>query len=252
MVSKPTTALCQNCATVLAGRYCAACGQKADTRRVTWGWLGHEIQHSIFHVDRGLFFTLKELFTRPGFAIRDFLEGKRAGRFKPFATLVVVATVYSLLFRWMPPDFGTLMKGNALLTFLETLSSWMGKYYAMMELALVPLFAFSSWITMRKYGHNYVEHIVIQTYLAAQRIAAGIILIPLGLLGMVAAMLGSTLLSMVYLAGFVLTFVQLYASRSPLGVLARSAAAFALFFVILLSLTVIGIVVLEGMGMIQF
>lgn len=230
----PASSTCQNCGTALTDRFCPACGQKADTHRITWGWLWHEVQHSIFHVDRGLLFTLKELFTRPGIAIREFLDGKRAGRFKPFATLVVVATLYSLLFRLIPLDLGHMMKGNMGMAAFDTFSSWMGKYYALMELALLPLFAFCSWITMRQYGHNYVEHIVIQTYLAAQRITAGLIFIPLGLLGTVAYMLGSSVLSMGYLAGFLLTFVQLYATRSPLRVLARSAAAFALFFTLMM------------------
>jgi len=211
----------------------------------------HEVQHSLFHVDRGLFFTIKELFTRPGFAIREFLEGKRAGRFKPLATLVVVATAYSLLYRLIPPDLGRIAKGSAEFALLETLNSWMGKYYALMELALLPLLAFSSWIAMRKYGHNYVEHSVIQTYLAAQRITVGIVFIPLGLLGFFAAMLGSSLLSMAYLAGFLLTLVQLYATRPPLRVLARSAAAFALFFALLMTFAVVGAVVLFRLKVIQ-
>ncbi len=239
---------CRNCGTPLTNRFCPSCGQKADTRRITWGWLWHEVQHSIFHVDRGLLFTMKELYTRPGYAIREFLEGKRTGRFKPFATLVVVATAYSLLYRLMPPDLGSIMKGNAQLALVETLNSWIGKYYALMELALLPLFAFSSWITMRKYGHNFVEHTVIQSYLAAQRLGAGIVFIPLSLFGLPVAMVGSSLLSMAYIAGFMLTFVQLYADRPPLRVLARSTAAFTLFFTLLMVAALLGIIALFRMG----
>lgn len=242
---------CRNCGTPLTNRFCPSCGQKADTQRITWLWLWHEIQHSIFHVDRGLLFTLKELFTRPGFAIREFLEGKRAGRFKPFATLLIVATVYSLLYRLMPPDLSGVMKENAQLVLLETLNSWMGKYYALMELALLPLFAFSSWLTMRAYGHNFVEHLVIQTYLAAQRICAGIFFLPLSLLGIAAAMLGSSVLSMAYLAGFLFTFTQIYSTRSPVPVLARSALAIALFFSMLMVVALLGAMLLYRLKLIQ-
>ncbi len=44
---------------------------------VDYKYLIIEILNSIFQLNSGLLFTLKELFTRPGHSIKAFIEGKR-------------------------------------------------------------------------------------------------------------------------------------------------------------------------------
>mgnify|MGYP000923766962 FL=1 len=56
---------CKNCNTDITDKYCARCGQKADTKRITWSQIVHFIPHALFHVNSGLLFTMKELFIRP-------------------------------------------------------------------------------------------------------------------------------------------------------------------------------------------
>ncbi|WP_245628265.1 DUF3667 domain-containing protein [Croceitalea dokdonensis] len=44
-------------------------------------------------------FTIKELFIRPGNAIRDFIQGKRKNYFKPVAYAFTLSTLYFLVTR---------------------------------------------------------------------------------------------------------------------------------------------------------
>ena len=235
-----TMATCKNCDASLSGPFCAACGQKADTRRISWAWLGHELQHSLFHVDKGLWLTLRELLTRPGHAIREFLEGQRVRRFKPFATLIVLATVYSLLYRWMGPDTAFMIRDEGSRKVMEVMNKLMGQYYALLELATLPGLAFFSWLWMRKYGHNFVEHLVIQAYITAQRIAVSTLFLPLNVIGAKAYLLGTGILSVAYMAGYLITFAQLYANRPAERVVLRSFAALSSFVLTLLVLSLIG------------
>lgn len=88
---------CKNCGEELCGDYCYRCGQKASTGRLTMRYFYHELAYSFTHADRrGIFFTLKALFTRPGYMLRDYILGRRANYFRPFPLLIILATLYGI------------------------------------------------------------------------------------------------------------------------------------------------------------
>jgi hypothetical protein len=207
------------------------CGQKADTRRIDWHWLLHEVQHSILHVDKGLLYTLKELFVRPGITIRGFLEGKRVNHFRPVALIMILAAVYSLGFQWMARDVAERFlaaPGQTMdsAVFMETFMS----YYAFFELCTVPFYALWTWLLMRKYGHNYTEHLIINSFLGGQRIAINVLTLPLNLLGTWAALAASMVAYVAYLIYFVFGFAQLYEQRDGAGKVVRPLVALMLFW----------------------
>ena len=87
---------CTNCSHVYTGRFCPQCGQVGSWNRYTlrqaimnfldiWG-LGN----------RPMFRTLRELFVRPGYMMRDYLNGHRQFYFPPFKllALIVLFTVF--------------------------------------------------------------------------------------------------------------------------------------------------------------
>lgn len=59
---------CLNCAaTVVPYNYCPNCGQKTTTHRYSiQHFIAHDFVHGIWHVDKGILFTLAGLFKRPG------------------------------------------------------------------------------------------------------------------------------------------------------------------------------------------
>src|ERR1035437_8773131 len=94
------TTNCQNCNAVLHGKYCSNCGQSSEIHKIDIHYLSHDIQYGLLHFDKGILFTTKELFTRPGNSIREFLEGKRAKHFQPISLVLVLAGIYGLLFHF--------------------------------------------------------------------------------------------------------------------------------------------------------
>lgn len=91
---------CKNCGQLLAGNFCSHCGQGADVHRITWHELAHQLPHAFFHIDGGLFFTLKELARRPGYAVREYLLGKRKPHYNPILLLIMSAGLCSILFAY--------------------------------------------------------------------------------------------------------------------------------------------------------
>ncbi|RZL57754.1 MAG: DUF3667 domain-containing protein, partial [Pedobacter sp.] len=86
---------CLNCNSEVIKNYCANCGQKLSTHRYSLKhFVEHDFVHGVWHVDKGVLYTIKELFTRPGNSVREFIQGKRARLFN-FVTLIVLILAIS-------------------------------------------------------------------------------------------------------------------------------------------------------------
>jgi hypothetical protein len=75
---------CLNCATLLIGTHCHACGQAAHLHR-TLGALGHDLMHGVLHLDGKAWRTLPLLAWRPGELTRRYIHGERAKFVSPMA-----------------------------------------------------------------------------------------------------------------------------------------------------------------------
>ncbi|MGL2964231.1 DUF3667 domain-containing protein [Flavobacterium sp. RSB2_4_14] len=173
---------CKNCNTSFTGNYCPECGQTADTHKLNHHFVWHDIQHGLFHYDKGIVHAAKELYTRPGHFIREYIEGKRVKHFKPISLLLILASIsgflaYKYQIKLLNLDTSTDIS-NGLLT-IEELNHWVTTHYAWIILFTVPIRAFTTYIIFRKQGYNYYEHIVLAAYLASQRLLLSIAVFPI-------------------------------------------------------------------------
>lgn len=171
---------CKNCNNELLGKFCNQCGQKSKVERIDLNYLLNEIPNSIFQLNRGFFFTLKELFLRPGHSIREFLSGKRVNHYKPISYLLITSTIYVLsaylmerntFFYDMALGFeeGASGANNNDETIETSFLSWMSKYQAYIPLIILPLFSISTYLAFIKSEYNYLEHLVINFYITGQQ-----------------------------------------------------------------------------------
>ena len=91
------TTKCLNCGIEFEGKFCPECGQSAETGRFTFKFIWENLIVAILGRDGGIWFTLKNLFTRPGAMIVEILNGKRRKYFSPFPMLIFSLTVYLLI-----------------------------------------------------------------------------------------------------------------------------------------------------------
>lgn len=88
---------CLNCGTGLAGSHCHYCGQRADVHR-SFGAIGHDLVHAIFHFEGKIWNTLPLLSWRPGDLTRRYIHGERARFVSPLALfLFAVFLTYAVL-----------------------------------------------------------------------------------------------------------------------------------------------------------
>ena len=95
---EPQTTKCLNCGTEFQGNFCPECGQSAETGPFTMKFIYENLLAAFISKDGGIWFTLKNLFTRPGEMIVEILKGKRRRYFSPFPMLFCALTVYILLY----------------------------------------------------------------------------------------------------------------------------------------------------------
>ena len=89
---------CLNCGTEFERNFCPECGQSAETGRFTMRFIFENLIAAFTSKDGGIWFTFKNLFTRPGAMVVEMLNGKRRSYFSPFPMLFFALTVYILLF----------------------------------------------------------------------------------------------------------------------------------------------------------
>lgn len=171
---------CLNCDQAYRGQYCNQCGQQAQTNRIDWRYLWHEITESLWGVDRGILFTLRELLMRPGYSIREFLAGKRVNHYRPLALLLMLAAIYVFVSQGLHVDFLKTSQGMYDNTRLQADSpahiqqkEILTRYFQFLDenqqfsdLAMVPFVAFWCWLLFRRLGYNYPEQLVAQTFIA--------------------------------------------------------------------------------------
>ena len=91
---------CPHCQTEYAGRFCPQCGMEHDTARFTASNILRMVLDVMGYDESGnhsIARTLRDLFWRPGYMIRDFLGGHRVAYFQPFKLLVFLSIVFTLL-----------------------------------------------------------------------------------------------------------------------------------------------------------
>jgi hypothetical protein len=93
-----TAADCQNCGAALEGRYCSACGQKADVRILSLPAFMREVAGDLLNVDSRIWRSLRTLAFRPGRLTRLYLEGQRARYTPPFRMYIVTSLAFFVVF----------------------------------------------------------------------------------------------------------------------------------------------------------
>ncbi len=169
--------ICKNCHQVFKGHYCNNCGQTAETHKINAHFLWHDIQHGLLHFDAGIPYSLKQLFTRPGHSVREFIEGKRVKHFKPLSLVAVLAAFYGFLYHYYHINLFEASKSSDL--DLSDFNEWNATHFAWTTIATIPLYTIGTFIVFRNQGYNFFEYFVLNTFKASQRLLVQIFMFPL-------------------------------------------------------------------------
>lgn len=173
---------CKNCNNTFEGKFCNNCGQSADTQRLNFKFLIKNLHKNfIKYFNKGIFYTSRQLFTRPGHSIREYIEGKQVQHFEPIGLLITFAALYGLLYHTFGINVFSGLSENTLEGKLDfkDVSNWITDHFAVVTLLFVPVYSIGSYLSFRKQDYNFYEHIYLNTFLASQRLLIRIITFPL-------------------------------------------------------------------------
>jgi len=153
--------ICLNCDTVLTGKFCHECGQKADTHRITAKhFIMHDLLHGVWHIEKGILFTLKEVFTRPGYAALDYIHGRRVKYYNIFY-LILMVLGFMFVLSGYTEDGATESIDQVTDANRRIVLEAIDKNIKLVYLLFLPIMAVVGFVLFRKLRFNFSEHLII-------------------------------------------------------------------------------------------
>ena len=100
VVSENESHVCKHCGTAFTGSYCPECSMPARWQRFNWKLLMLNFMDIWGLGNRPMFRTIRDLFWRPGYMIKDYLHGHHLSYFPPFKMLAVWSVIM-VFFIWI-------------------------------------------------------------------------------------------------------------------------------------------------------
>ena len=159
---------CANCDQIISGNFCGNCGQK-KYKRIDRKYIFDEVQYTVLHTNKGFLYSLKNILKNPGKTAKEFIDGNRVNHYKPLLLAFVLSSVSGFI-SYKVIGLSAIMReyyaGRQLNSeFMGDLVSVMASYNSAIMLVLVPFFAVFTKLALRKWGHNYFEHIIMNCYI---------------------------------------------------------------------------------------
>lgn len=156
---------CLNCSSPVTDSYCPRCGQKTDTHRITLKhFIFHDLLHGVWHIDKGILFTVKQAIVRPGNAALDYINGKRQPYYNVFylsLLLIAITLVFNNFIDIVVPETPEPNESAEKFQNYQQTAIYLKQYVRLLIFAVVPVFALNAWLIFKKPKLNFAEHCII-------------------------------------------------------------------------------------------
>lgn len=151
---------CKNCNTKAPQNYCPNCGQAISLRRIDGHYITHEIEH-VLHFERGILYTIRELITKPGENIRQFISENRTRLVKPIIFIIVTSLIYSLVNHFFHIEDGYVKFNESTKSTTGIIFKWVQDHYGYANIIIGIFIALWTKLFFRKYGYNFFEILIL-------------------------------------------------------------------------------------------
>jgi Protein of unknown function (DUF3667) len=158
------TATCTSCNQDIPENYCTKCGEPARLKRIDWHYVQHEIEH-VLHLEKGIFYTVKELLIRPGQTIHNFISSDRSRLVKPVMFLIITSLIYTLVNHFFHIEEGYFNFDQTKTTAINPINEWIQSHYGYANIILGVFLALWVKLFFRKYAYNFFELLILLCFL---------------------------------------------------------------------------------------
>ncbi len=151
---------CKNCNSEMGGNFCSNCGYPKELKRIDGKYILNEIS-SVVNFDKGIFYTIKELLIRPGYAVKEFILEDRKRLVKPILFLIICSLVYTITQQFLKLE-DSYLNLNIVLGDLNDnpigkMLNWVTKNYGYANILMAVFTAMWIKIFFWKYPYNVYE-----------------------------------------------------------------------------------------------
>ena len=160
--------ICPNCSNAITENFCSHCGQK-KYKRIDKKYILDELQYTVLHTNKGFLYSIKNIIKNPGKTAREFINGNRVNHYKPLLLAFVLSGISAFVsFKIIGlNDLMTAYYASQHISsqFTNDYISFTSSYNSIIMLLLIPFFALLTKLTFRKWGQNYYEHVIMNSYI---------------------------------------------------------------------------------------
>ena len=156
---------CKNCNCELNGNYCSNCGHPATLKRIDKTYIKEEVGN-LLYLEKGFFYTIKEISIRPEKSVREFISESRYRLVKPITFLLLTSLIYTLInyYFGIGNDYANEIIGEDDTSSIKVYK-WLEGNLGYLYLVMGFFVAFCVKIFFKKYGYNYFEILILFCFL---------------------------------------------------------------------------------------
>ncbi len=155
---------CPNCQYEFETAFCGNCGQKFP-KRISMHSVIHDIPHSVFHLDKGIFRNLKGII-HPAKAAQEYLSGIRKTYFNPFFFYLITYSLISYIEYKLGININYMMELEAADGKMYDVGTILSDYLKYLFFFNIFLFAVPLTLFFKKEkGYNYAESCISATFI---------------------------------------------------------------------------------------
>lgn len=183
---------CKNCDEKISGNYCQNCGSPREIQRIDRRYIFDEIS-SVVNFDKGIFYTIRELFIRPGVTVHKFIDGDRKRIVKPIIFLIICSLIYSIAQQFFGFETGYIsydVDDIDNTPILVNLFEWFSSNLGYANILMAVFIALWIKILFRKHVYNYYEIYILLCFVIGNSILI------YALLGIIESLVGYPILQL--------------------------------------------------------
>ena len=169
--------VCISCKNEHSSDFCPNCGEKSNTRKITFRSISEDTFSTITAMDRGVLYNVKNLILRPQEFTSEYILGKRRGVLNPISFLIISITLYLIIESMLRvpieiPESKLIPESD-----IQKVGFAAGKTLAIYFkyfwiLSIIPLSVSTKLIFGR---YNFTEHLAINSFILGQATLIGLI-----------------------------------------------------------------------------
>lgn len=160
---------CKNCNHQISENFCPNCGNPAKLKRIDKHYISHEALH-LLHFEKGFFYTAKELVTRPGDSIREFITENRNKHMKPVPFLILTSLLFTVIAHYFHADniYNEKEKIELDQSSIGPILHWIQTHYGYANIISIVFYAFCVKLFFKKYNFNFFEIMILICFAMGQ------------------------------------------------------------------------------------